>query len=444
MLAKFATVCKGIQGPSKIWQQHGSFACYPASMNASMHVWFGVGLGVLLTSCGNPQDRANQPDQPANAEQPPVIVLGAPTPKSDSPKEPAEVAGDDPTPAITSPAEPRPASGADLATLVRDPRKHRWFPRATSLLITEIQSLEALLASVAQGPDRAKIIHRLAEGYIELKNAALRDKRHARDTSRPAEISKAEKLAIAAQKRALALYDDLIQSHPNFCVAQDPTDPTHNIGCLDETLYFAGLEVLELDKPDVARKRFFVLIKDFPQSKWIPYAYLSFGELFFIEGASDPSKFDFAQKSYEKVAQYPPPQNPTYGFAEYRLGQVYTHKKDFPQALQHMLKAHEAATNFASLASSDLLGETVRRDVVAVYAAAGTPRKAEPFFKRLVTNTPGSSAQLEAMLDALVRIYVRDNKLADATEVCIAYSGGPKALLACHSLVPSPLQQQSP
>jgi hypothetical protein len=71
-----------------------------------------------------------------------------------------------------------------------------------------------------------------------------------------------------------------------------------------------------------ARKTYFMLLKSFPTSPYIPGAYLAFGELFFREAASDPSKWPLAEQSYLKVVTYPPPDNDAYGYALLRLGVV--------------------------------------------------------------------------------------------------------------------------
>jgi hypothetical protein len=58
---------------------------------------------------------------------------------------------------------------------------------------------------------------------------------------------------------------------------------------------------------DNARKVYLELIHNWPNSKYIPNAYLAFGELFFNEAQGDPSKWALAEQSYSEVVKYPRP-----------------------------------------------------------------------------------------------------------------------------------------
>src|SRR5262245_56699302 len=59
----------------------------------------------------------------------------------------------------------------------RDTRKTRLQARARQLLTTEILGLERLYAQTKKNSaDRPQLIRRLAEGYVELESAAVRDK----------------------------------------------------------------------------------------------------------------------------------------------------------------------------------------------------------------------------------------------------------------------------
>lgn len=397
----------------------------------------------MLVGCGTTQ--ANVPDQPQGDTQ--VIVIGGPS------KQPLQVAEPEPDPVIAEPSnQAKNVTDADLVELVMDPRKARWEPRAAQLLITELQGLETLFASVPpNAPDRPQIMRRLAEDYYELASRGGRDKQAARERSARGdmgaarEVEKNTRIIPAAQKKMIDYYEMLTQNHPNFCHSPNAADPTKSRGCNDEALYFLGLEYQRLASPEKARKTYLTLIMRFPASPWLPSAYLAFGEFFFAEGNTDPSKLEYARQSYDKAVQYPPPQNEVLGFAHYRLAQIRKQRQDHPAAMSHLMKAIDFAVNNPNLRSSPALAQAARREIVPVYAAAGAPTKAEPFFKRFLNDpsSPGINGQLVEMLDALVLTYVRENKRTEANEVCYSFSGGVAAIPACRN-VNSAAGQQVP
>ena len=73
-----------------------------------------------------------------------------------------------------------------------------------------------------------------------------------------------------------------------------------------------------------------------PNSKYIPNAYLAFGELFFNEAQGDPSKWELAKQAYMKVIGYPPPNNKVYGYAWYKLAYVFWNKGELRQGAQRV------------------------------------------------------------------------------------------------------------
>lgn len=409
----------------------------------TLRAWLYGGLAGLLAACGTQQ--GNVPDQPPGDSQ--VIVIGGPA------KQPVQVAEPEPEPTLVQlPRAVDTDPDADLAEVIVDSRQTTWSPRAIPFLVTEIQGLESLFAATSpNASDRPRIIKRLAERYYELVSAARRDKRNAATLSAQGdgraarEVERLEKMINAARKKMADYYELLAVNHPTFCESPNAVDPTKSQGCTDDALYFLGLEYQRMGSGEKARKAYLRLIQSFPYSPWIPSAYLAFGEFFFAEGQSDPAKLDYAKQAYEKVVQFPPPRNEVFGFAHYRLAQIHKVKQDYPSALNHLMKASEFVVSNGLLRGSPVLGQTVRRSVVPIYAITGTPSKAEPFFKRFLTDpsSPSTNRQLIEMIDALVRTYQRDFKRAEAKDVCYGFSGGVATIPACSS-VNSVAGQQTP
>ncbi len=208
--------------------------------------------------------------------------------------------------APTSTATPAPSALLDA----RDPR--RISTRSPVLVQTEVRALEQLVNTTAlNAPDRPALLRRLAEEYVELRKSGV----------------------AASSTKAIQDYDELVKQYPAY--------PQ-----LDEVRYFLGLEYELAGDPANARKALYSLIRDTPNSKFVPYAYFAFGEMFFHEAKSDPSKFQFAQQAYAETSKF---------------------------------------------ASSPMLPEAMAR-LSEVYAAQGNTQMAESFKQRLLRDHPTSAA----------------------------------------------------
>lgn len=229
---------------------------------------------------------------------------------------PPEVATPEPKVAVaTQQADFSPAGFSSEYEDLLDSRPGRRTPRARVLMITEVQSLEALFQSVPKSaPDRPAVMRRLAEDYVELAASAARDRAQAPNAEAAA---KAEKLEQAAHTTAAKYYQMLVDQYPVFC--RNSTGAVKS-GCADDPLYYLGLEYLRLGQPEKARKTLFSLIKDWPSSDKIGPAYFLFGEMFRKEAPNDPTKWAFVEQTFSKAAEYPGPlQTP----ALLRLAEAY-------------------------------------------------------------------------------------------------------------------------
>ncbi len=261
----------------------------------------------------------------------------------------------------------------------RDTRKTRLQARARALLITEIQGLERLYKNTPQkSADKPQLTRRLAEGYVELESAALRDKIAADIQAQDAKAKKrdagkfrsdaasAGKIVKAARVNAIKYYTLMKDKFPKYSK-------------IDEVLYYLAYEYEQAQNYDKAREVYLELIDKAPKSPYIPNAYLAFGELFFQEAQGDPSKWELAAAAYKEVIKYPPPTNKVYGYARYKLGYVHWNKGDYPNALSEFKRVIEYGDQYAELPNAKQLAKAARRDVIPVYAVSGAPEKAYNF-----------------------------------------------------------------
>jgi TolA-binding protein len=315
----------------------------------------------------------------------------------------------------TKPGNPQ----ASMSAAQRDERRNRLAARAKALLITEIQGLESLFASTPKSSqDRPKLMRRLAEGYVELESAAFREKTEAgmkadeakakgKDASSfKTDAEKADKILVAARKSAINYYTQLKNQYPKWCQNTNANNPAQSTGCTDEVLYYLAYEYEQGQDLDNARKVYLELIQSWPQSKFIPNAYLAFGELFFNEAQSDPSKWALAEQSYGEVIKYPAPENKVWGYAHYKLGYVYWNKGDFARAMSELKKTIEYGVQYASLPNAEQLAVSARRDIIPIYALAGDPKRAYDFLKPLSGDSGGSTEKTFKMMDDLGQNYL--------------------------------------
>jgi tetratricopeptide (TPR) repeat protein len=301
-------------------------------------------------------------------------------------------------------------------TAFRDARTTRLKARARALLITEISGLESLYGTTRRkSPDRPQLVRRLAEGYVELESAADRDKIQAevnaddakKAKNKPkydharAEASKAKKILDSARQNAIKFYNVMKKDYPNYSK-------------LDEVLYYLAYEYEQAGDLDNARKVYYELIQNSPKSKYIPNAYLAFGELFFQDAMADPSKWALAGEAYKQVQKYPPPDNKVWGYSHYKLGYVYWNTGDYAKAMNEFKAVIEYGDQYSDQPNATQLQKAARRDLIPVYAVSGRPDKAFNFFKPLSGDKGGSDDKTLDMLNDLGTSYLDTGHYDDA------------------------------
>jgi tetratricopeptide (TPR) repeat protein len=282
----------------------------------------------------------------------------------------------------------------------RDLRTTRLQARGRALLITEISGLERLYKRTPRrSPDRAQLVRRLAEGYVELESAATRDKikadidaddaknakqKNKYDTSKR-ESTAAQQIVIKSRENAIKYYTRMKKDYPDYSK-------------IDEILYYLAYEYEQSKDLERARNVYLELIEKAPNSPYVPNAYLAFGELFFNEAMGDPSKWALAESAYKEVTKYKPPQNKVYGYALYKLGYVYWNSGEYAQAIQEFKNVIEYGDKFADMPNAKLIQKSARRDIIPVYAVAGKASKAFNFFRPLSGDSGGSQELTLQML----------------------------------------------
>ncbi|HEY6877408.1 MAG TPA: tetratricopeptide repeat protein [Polyangiales bacterium] len=270
--------------------------------------------------------------------------------------------------------------------------------RAGQLLEKEITVLKRLAKNTpTDSPKRPDILLRVAETYFELQqssNAKVRSfdepifqAQQAKDKNKvkqlQAQQAEAQKKLEEYRKESVKAYAQLVQDHPNF-------------KRMDEVLFALAFSLDEMKQSDKARDVYYRLIKNFPESKFIPNAYLSFAEHYFQQG-----DMVAANKFYAKVTEIPPQRNTVYGFALYKQAWCLYNIEDYKGALGKFVEVIEFGKGHPDARDVQNLMKQSRRELVLPYSRAGTPGKALEFFGRFAAD----EAQKYEMLESLAELY---------------------------------------
>lgn len=335
-------------------------------------------------------------------------------PKSDAASKPKELGPSDPT-----------QVGNDTPRIDRVLQK-----KGREFLLREIASVSKLYRDTPKtSKEKPQLLRRLADNYAELESDLYREQIEtaalAADVRRinPVRSSHLAKRAkdIAsrvgkARREAIRHYKRLADKHPTFC--QSPGEKKlEDRGCTDQTLYYLAYEHELAKQYDDARVVYLRIINAWPKSRYVPHAYLAFGELYFNEAQGDPARWPLAQKAYEEVASFPAPKNPLFGYAHYKLAYVHWNQGAHALALEHFKKVIAFGTKHPNLPNATGLMTAARRDIVPVYAMTGKADKAYAFFKPLSGDSAGSSKKTFAMLEDLGQALMDTGHYAEAKVV---------------------------
>lgn len=266
--------------------------------------------------------------------------------------------------------------------------------RQRQLLQREVQVLNRLVGNTrAADPRRPDVLLRLAETYFEMQQDAntrvrsfdepMFQARRERNQQRVRQLEQQQRQAQEeldqARRDAIATYARLVQDHADY-------------RRMDEVLFSLGYALEEMREFDRARQVYHRLIKGFPQSRFIPNAYLSFAEYYFAEG-----EMENALQFYQKVTEFPPERNPVYGFAVYKQAWAYYNVEQFREALQKFVETIEFAQQNPEANDAANLARQSRRELVLPYSRVGRVDQALDFFSRYSQNREQALETFEAL-----------------------------------------------
>ncbi|HTE49806.1 MAG TPA: tetratricopeptide repeat protein [Kofleriaceae bacterium] len=167
-----------------------------------------------------------------------------------------------------------------------------------------------------------------------------------------------------------------------------------NYARMDEALFYYAYTLQGAKRVDLARKVYQQLIQNYPNSKFIPFAFLSFADYFF-----ETNNLAQAEKFYDKVLEFPT--SPVYAYALYKKGWVYLNLDRPQDALETF---YEVTQKTRGKEKYDILNKASKKDFVRAYAEVGRPQKAYQAFERV------DRSYAFNMLKILATIYLDQGK----------------------------------
>jgi tetratricopeptide (TPR) repeat protein len=142
---------------------------------------------------------------------------------------------------------------------------------------------------------------------------------------------------------------------------------------VDTALFYMAFTLQSAGYLKEARAAFDKLLRNYPQSKYIPEAHLAFGEWFF-----EQRQLADAENKYQLVLKFP--QAGVYRYAQYKLGWVHFNLGKFADAMQAWNDVIQATRNDPE---KQMLHRSAKQDFVRAYAEIGKADKALMAFKRV-------------------------------------------------------------
>ncbi len=150
-------------------------------------------------------------------------------------------------------------------------------------------------------------------------------------------------------------------------------DAFRNYPKMDMALFYYGYTLQGGKYMKEARAVYDKLLKNYPNSKYVPEAHLAFADYYFEQG-----QLDDAEARYKQVLKFP--KSTAYWYAMYKMGWIHLNKQRFQEALETFFQVASATKNDKK---QEVLNRASKKDFVRAYAEVGKADKAFDAFKRV-------------------------------------------------------------
>ena len=153
-------------------------------------------------------------------------------------------------------------------------------------------------------------------------------------------------------------------------------DAFRNYPKMDMALFYYGYTLQGGKYMKEARAVYDKLLKNYPNSKYVPEAHLAFADYYFEAG-----QLDDAEARYKMVLKFP--KSSAYWYAMYKMGWIHLNKQRFQEALETFFQVAQATKNDKK---QEVLNRASKKDFVRAYAEIGKADQAFNAFKRVDQN----------------------------------------------------------
>jgi len=269
----------------------------------------------------------------------------------------------------------------------------------------QIDSLQRIIELSGDSKETPDLLFRLGELYFEeSRDYFFQANRKDDDLIRGLatkdvalqEKAKKEKAALMVQrdanaKLAVNQYTQIVQKYRDY-----PRT--------DEVLFFLAHNLMDLNEEKKALIAYGKLVKDYPKSRFVPDAYLAFGEYYFNNSKGRRDWLLKALEAYKSAANYP--ESAIYGFALYKQGWCHFNLTDYPRAMD-LFKATVLYGEFAGSSALEKQGgakgkntliREARNDYVRAYERADyKPEQAKENFSTVASNPDDRFGMMELL-----------------------------------------------
>jgi len=267
-----------------------------------------------------------------------------------------------------------------------------------------IDRLKGLLSKGVADDTKAEMMLRLADLYFQqgrylyLKEMAAYDKQQDACYNTPgcdADALKADNSGSREwQERSIKLYQGILQNYPRYARA-------------DQATFFLGSALNDVGRQQEAADAFKELVKLYPESDFIPDAYVLIGEYYFdVENNAYG-----ALKAYLKASTYT--NSPKYSYSMYKLAWCYYNVGEYDKSIETMKAVIDKslASGDTSKTNLDLQDEALK-DLVRFFADADQMNEAIEYFTKL-----GRSDLIRTTLKRLASMFFEQGKFDRSVEM---------------------------